>query len=292
MPAIIKIISAMVIWGSLGVFVRHIQLPSLETAFLRAIIAVTVLSLAWFVLKGKGANAIRKYLAVLLLSGAAIGLNWVMLFQAYRYTTITNATLTYYFAPVLVVLLSPLVLKERMSAHKVIAVLGGMAGLAVILGQQGTAAQSTYQHGLGITYGLIAAVLYAGIVLLNKRIQGQDEFLMTIIQLGAATLVLLPFVLVRNQLQIEPASVIYIVILGVVHTGVAYFLYFSGLKDIKAQNVALLSYLDPISAVLFSTLLLAEPIGLWQVLGGSLILISAYWGTKEKKVEQLVEVKS
>lgn len=283
MPAVLKIVSTMIIWGSLGVFVRHIHLPSLEVAFYRAVIAALVLSLVFLTFKNKNLQSIRKNLTILALSGMAIGFNWVMLFQAYRYTTISNATLTYYLAPVLVVLISPLVLKEKMSLTKIISVLGGLAGLFLIVSQQANDTNPVYNHSLGITYGLIAAVLYASIVLLNKRMKDIEGFQMTFVQLATAALVLLPFVVTRNNFQMVQGDIKYVLILGVVHTGLAYLLYFSGLKEMKAQNVALLSYLDPIFAVLFSTLLLNEPMGIWQAVGGGLILGSAIFGTREKR---------
>lgn len=285
MPAILKITTAMIIWGSLGVFVRHIHLPSLEAAFYRAVIATLVLSLVFIMIKNKNLQSIRKNLPILVLSGIAIGFNWIMLFQAYRYTTISNATLTYYLAPVLIVLISPIVLKEKMSVTKIISVFGGMAGLFLILSQQANNANTMYNHSLGIIYGLIAAVFYAGIVLLNKRMKDIAGFPMTFVQLATAALVLLPVVATRNNFQMAQGDIKYVLILGVVHTGLAYLLYFSGLKDMKAQNAALLSYLDPISAVLFSTLLLNEPMGVWQAVGGVLILGSAVFGTREPKKE-------
>ena len=282
MPAILKIITATIIWGSLGVFVRHIHIPSLEAAFLRSFIAVAFLSLIFLFLKEKKLNGLRENISVLMLSGALIGFNWVLLFQAYRYTTIANATLTYYLSPVLIVLLAPLI-GEKMSANKIIAVLGGMTGLSIIISQQALVTNSSYQHGVGIAYGLVAAMSYAGVVLLNKKIKNIDGFQITIVQLATASLVLLPFYIARNNFYVPQGDIIFILILGLVHTGLAFLLYLTGLKELKAQSVALLSYLDPISAVLFGILLLNEPMTLWQMLGGLLILGSAYYGTKEKK---------
>ncbi|GAB6181128.1 DMT family transporter [Desulfotomaculum defluvii] len=285
MPAIFKIITAMIIWGSLGVFVRHIQLPSLEIAFYRALIASIILLLVFLTFKNKNLQSIRRNLLVLVISGVAIGLNWVMLFQAYRYTTISNATLTYYLAPVLIVLISPFVLREKISFTKIISVLGGMAGLVLIISQQSNNTTMIYNHSVGISYGLIAAVLYAGIVLLNKRMKKIDGFQMTLVQLATSALVMLPMVVARTNFRIVPDDLTYVLILGLVHTGLAYWLYFSGLKEMKAQNVALFSYLDPISAVLFGTLLLNEPMGLWQAIGGFLILGSAVFGSRENMTQ-------
>ncbi len=283
MSATLKIILAMITWGSIGVFVKNIDLPSLEIAFLRAAIATVFLAAVSYRLrevKSRQNIISNKYL--LLISGIALGLNWVLLFQAYRYTTIANSTLSYYMAPIIVALLAPIFFKERLTLSKLLAVLGAMAGLTVILSGQPATSEVNYNHLLGIGYGLLAALFYACVVIVNKHLKGISDFDTAFVQIAIAAIVLLPFILYRKSLVIQSADWIWIVILGIVHTGLAYLLYFSGIKKVPAHSVAVLSYIDPVAAVAFGTLFLSEPLSICSIIGGLLILGSTYWGAQQR----------
>lgn len=283
MKSTIQVIISMMIWGSVGIFVRYIDIPSLEIAFLRAAVAaVFLLIFGIFNRRSNKSLYNRKNLLLLIASGTAIGLNWVLLFQAYKYTTISNATLSYYFAPVFVVLLSPIVLKERFTAFKLLSVFGALAGLLLILSNQTNASQGQYNHVLGMTFGIVAAVLYAGVVLLNKYIKNFSGFDMTFIQITTAALVLFPFIISRGQLHIDGLNTLLLVlIIGIVHTGIAYLIYFSAIKNIRAQSAAMLSYIDPVSAILFGTLILGESVNMIQILGGLMILGFTFIGERK-----------
>ncbi|MEG6617568.1 DMT family transporter [Peptococcaceae bacterium 1198_IL3148] len=282
MQGSVKIILAMVIWGSLGVFVRHIDLPSMEIVFLRTVIASVVLGIAWLWFREpESKKNISNNRRLLFFSGIALGLNWVLLFQAYRFTTIANSTLSYYMSPVIVVLLAPVFLKEKLTATKLMAVAGAMVGLSIILGYQPQLANVSFNHGVGIGYGLLAATFYAGVVLLNKQFKNISGFDVTFVQIFVAACFLLPFIIYRAELHVQASDWLWILILGVVHTSIACLLYFSGIKEIKAQNVAVLSYLDPISAIIFSTIFLHEPLTIYAITGGLLILGSTFIGSKE-----------
>ncbi|MDF2674664.1 MAG: transporter [Clostridiales bacterium] len=282
MKSTIQIIISMIIWGSVGIFVKYINMPSLEIAFMRAAVAaVFLLIIGIFNRKKNKSIYSRKNLLLLLASGAAIGLNWVLLFQSYKYTTISNATLSYYFAPVFIMLLSPIVLKEKLTPVRLLSVFGALAGLFLILSNQSNVSMGQYNHRLGMVFGVLAAVLYAGVVLLNKYIKDFSGFDMTFIQITTAALVLLPFIISRGQLHIEGSNILLLIlVVGIVHTGIAYLIYFSAIKNVKAQSAAILSYIDPVSAILFGTLILSEPVNIIQILGGLLILGSTFVGEK------------
>lgn len=283
MQSILQIIVSMIIWGSIGVFVKYIDMPSLEIAFLRAAVAAAFLLIVGIFNRKKNKSQYgRKNLLLLIASGVAIGLNWVLLFQSYKYTTISNATLSYYSAPVFVILLSPIVLKEKFTPLKLLSVFGALTGLLLILSNQTNTSSGQYNHTLGMTLGVLAAILYAGIVLLNKYIKNFSGFDMTFIQITTAALVLLPFIITRRQVHIEGFSTLLLVlIVGIVHTGIAYLLYFSAIKNVKAQSAAMLSYIDPVSAILFGTLMLGESINIIQILGGLLILGFTFLGERK-----------
>lgn len=134
-------------------------------------------------------------------------------------------------------------------------------------------------HLKGILYGLVGAVLYASIVILNKYIKGLSGFQTTLIQLFIAAIVLLPIVFGKGSISLRSIDLKtwgLIIIIGIVHTGIAYLLYFSSIKDVKSQSIAILSYLDPIVAILISFLFLGESMSVVQVMGGLLILSTAY----------------
>lgn len=276
----IKFINAMLIFGTIGVFVKNINLSSMEIAFLRAVIGCAFLVAAGFFMHQKiSFEMIKKNKLLLILSGAAIGFNWLFLFQAYKYTTIANATISYYFAPMFVVILSPLILKESITVFKFACVAGAMVGLFLILNSNNEALVMANNQVLGIAYGLLAASFYAGIVLMNKFIKGLSGFETTLIQLMIAAIVLFPFIMLQGGIKLSVLSVyavILILFVGIVHTGLAYLIYFTSMKDIQAQTIAVLSYIDPITAVVISAVFLGEALTLYQAAGGILILGAAF----------------
>jgi len=266
-------ISAMLIFGSIGLVSRNIMLSSGQTALSRGVIGSIFLLVASRVLKEKIEwKVIKPNLLLLVLSGAAIGFNWILMFEAYKYTSIANATLAYYFAPVFVVLLSPFLLKEKLTLIKLVCILGALAGMFLIVGIGGGEGKN---HVIGIGYGLAAAVLYASVVIMNKFLKGLSGLETTLIQISCATLVLLPYILMTERIQIfhlDTKSAVFLAIMGLVHTGLAYLLYFTGMRKLKGQSVAVLSYTDPISAILMSGIFLGERLTILQLFGGLLIL--------------------
>jgi RarD protein len=266
-------ILAMLIFGSIGLFAKNISLSSGQVALVRGIIGSVFLLIACPLMKQKLSwNAIRPNLLLLILSGTAIGFNWILMLEAYKYTTIANATLSYYFAPVFVMFLSPFILKERLTITKTVFILGAILGMFLIVGIGGGEGKN---HIIGISYGLSAAVLYASVVIMNKFLKGLSGIETTIIQLGSASVVLLPYVLLTEKIQlfqIDQKSLLFLITLGIVHTGLAYLLYFTAIRKLKGQTIAVFSYTDPISAIIMSGIFLQEQLTLLQVFGGVLIL--------------------
>lgn len=275
----LKFITAMLIFGTIGVFVKNINLPSLDIAFLRAVIGCVFLICAGFIMgQTFSPTIIKKNIRILLLSGAAIGFNWIFLFQAYKYTTIANATLSYYFAPMFVMMLSPLILKERLTMIKIVCISAALVGLFMILNGDSTATLSN-THLVGIGYGLAAAALYASVILMNKFIKGLSGFETTLVQLFMAGLVLLPSLLYNQGIPLASLNgqvVLLILVVGIIHTGLAYLIYFTSMKEIKGQTIAILSYIDPVTAVFLSAVLLGEAMTYSQIIGGILILGSTF----------------
>lgn len=278
-----KLITTMLIFGSLGIFVKNINLSSSEIALFRGAIGSIFLICASFLVKQKlSFKAIKRNGILLILSGAAIGFNWIFLFEAYRFTTISNATISYYFAPVFVMALAPLILKEKLTIGKISSIIVAMIGLFLVVNNGGSSASGSYNHTVGILYGLSAAALYASVILMNKFIKNLSGFETTLIQLMLASLVLTPYVYLKEGITDVTAlnlqSIVFILILGIVHTGFAYYLYFGAIRELKGHTIAILSYIDPISAVIFAALFFSESMSFLQMVGGALVLGSTLFG--------------
>ena len=270
----ISIIASMAIWGTIGLFVRMIGVSSAELALYRAGIAAVMLTGYFLVSKTPlRLSLIRKELPLLLLSGAAMGFNWILLFEAYKYTTVSVATLSYYFAPVIVTVACPLLFKEKMGPLQWLCFGMSTLGLVLITGIGDMSTGSS--HVTGIAFGLGAAVLYAGVMLLNKRIQGVSGLQRTYLQFLAAIAVLLPYVLCTSGVTLHGLDVLgwgMLLVVGGVHTCLAYCLYFPSLKALPGQETAILSYIDPLLACVLSVTLLGESMTPVQLIGGALIL--------------------
>jgi RarD protein len=268
---------AMFIFGTLAPFVRNINVSSGELALYRAVLAALLVGSFLVATKQKlSVRNIKKELLLLLLSGMAMGINWIFLFEAYKYTTVSVATLSYYFAPVIVMLVCPLLFKEKLTGKQILCFSMATAGLVLITGTAGGGKQDL----LGIAFGLGAAGLYAAVMLLNKFIKGVTGLHRTFIQFLAAILVLVPYVAFSSGFALHGLNAIgwiNLLIVGLVHTGITYCMYFSALKELPGQKVAILSYIDPLVAVLVSVILLNEAITVPQILGGMLILGFTLW---------------
>lgn len=282
-------ICSMIIFGSIGLIVRGIPLSSPEIAMVRGVVGSIFLIITAIILKKRPSlEAIKKNVIYLIISGAALGVNWILLFEAYRYTSITNATLSYYFAPVIVVLLSPVWLKERLTLKRLLCVLVAMAGMFLLVW---TGANGGINVGnlKGIGFGLVAAIFYAIVVIMNKLTKDIDGLETTIIQLTLASLILIPYVLSKGAITwgvLGGNAILRLILVGLLNTGVAYLLYFLSVQKLESQTVAILSYIDPVSAVIMSAIFIGEKIGAPQILGGILILGSAFISGRDKdKIE-------
>ncbi len=276
--AYLKNISAMTIFGTIGLFVRAIDLPSSELALLRTLLGsgflIAVLLIGRKKLNWKG---LKRNLPILLFSGLLMGFNWVTLFEAYRCTTVSISTLLYYCAPVIVLLLSPLVLREKLRWPKLVGIGCAMLGLGLVNGGPVTGTEPIK----GVLCAAAAAALYAGVILLNKFVRELSGLETTLVQLLAAAAVLLVYDLItlRGEWVLPVGeSLIYTLIVGLFHTGFAYLLYFSSVQYLAGQSLALISYIDPFLALLLSALLLGERMTAIQILGTVLILGGAAFG--------------
>ena len=274
--------ASMAVFGTLSLFVRNIPLVSGELALYRAVLAALLIGGYLLLTRQRlELREIRRELFLLLLSGVAMGFNWILLFQAYRYTTVSVATLSYYFAPVIVTVLSPVLFREKLTARQIVCFVMSTAGLVLVIGVTDLTPGGT--HLTGILFGLGAAALYATVVLLNKFIRNVSGIHRTFLQFLAAILVLTPYVACTGGFHLAGMPALgwgCLLVVGLFHTGVTYCMYFSALKELSGQETSILSYIDPLVAVVISVLVLHEPITALQLAGGLLILGFTLWNER------------
>ncbi len=271
-PRLMFIIS-MATFGTIGLFVRNIPVSSGELALYRAVLAALLLGIFLLLTRQKiPVRKIKKEIPLLLASGVAMGINWILLFEAYKYTSVSVATLSYYFAPVIVTAVSPFLFKEKLTGKQILCFVMSTVGLVLITGI-GTSGSGN--DIVGILFGLGAACFYATVILLNKFIKNVEGIHRTFLQFISAIIVLLPYVIFTGGFTLEALDGkgwTNLLIIGLIHTGVTYCLYFSSLKELPGQKAAILSYIDPLVAVLISVTVLGEAMTFPQIIGGVLIL--------------------
>lgn len=289
--AYIKLVFAMIIWGTLGPLVKQIPLASGEIVLARVILGLATLGIIYFASGGCRAGntadryAVRKDIAILFVSGAVMGFNWVFLFEAYKYTTVSMATVSYYCAPVIVTALSPLVLGEKLTASRIAGIAAATAGMFMITGSL----QGGSQPLKGVLFGLLAALFYACVTILNKQLKGGFTGIqITIVQLFAAGIVVAPYAVINHEgswVMPQSAGLVCLVIVGVVHTGIVLHLYFSSMQILPGQSVAMCSYIDPVSSLLIAAAVLSEKMSIVQIIGAVLIIGGAAFGELYRKKE-------
>ena len=274
-----SLILSMAIFGTLAPFVRNISVSSGELALYRAVLAAALIGIFLLVTGQKiPIKSLGRELFLLLLSGVAMGFNWILLFEAYKYTTVAISTLSYYFAPVIVTLVCPFLFKEKLTKKQLFCFLMSTVGLSLVIGitNLGGGGNDT----IGILFGLGAALLYATVILLNKFIKGVTGIHRTFLQFLAAILVLIPYVAFTGGINLgslNGSGWVCLLVVGLVHTGITYCLYFSSLKELPGQETAILSYIDPLVAVVIGVLILGEPLSWPQLVGGLMILGFTLW---------------
>ena len=264
----------MVIFGTIALFVKKINVSSGELALYRAILAAIIIGIYLLFTKQKiDIKLMKKELILIMISGMIMGFNWIFLFEAYKYTTVSVSTLAYYFAPIIVMIVCPLLLKEKLTKKQIVCFIMSTIGLVLIVGVGDLSAGNS--HTIGVLFGFAAAVFYSIVIIINKYIKNISGIHRTFIQFLSAIVVLIPYVIFTSGITISNLKLegwICLLIVGVIHTGITYCAYFSSLKNIKGQTVALLSYIDPFVAVLIS-FLMNETMTLYQIIGGILIIL-------------------
>lgn len=285
-PMKLSLAFAMLVFGSIGLFVRHIVLSSAQISLLRGAAGAMCLFLAAFLSGGVSWASVRANLKYLLFAGAAMGANWIFFFEALRLTSIATATICYYLAPVFLLCLAPFFLKEKLRARTVWCVLISLGGLAcVALGASGSAEAAGRNDFAGILCGLAAAVLYAAAIVANKFLRGITPVESTAADLLIAAVFLAPYVFAQRSIPfaaLDGRGWFCLLMLCFFHTGFAYLVYFRAMRSLPAQTTAALSYIDPLSAILMGWLVLGESLSPLQMLGGALIFGATFWNEMKR----------
>lgn len=272
----ILFISAMLIFGTIGIIVKFIPLDASEIAFYRSILALLVISLYFIIKKEKiKFNEKKSTLILLLLSGIGIGLNWIFLFKSYDYTSLSISTVCNYFAPIIVMVLSPIILKEKISLKQVICLIIAVVGLILIVGAFEFKKDSN--NLIGIILSLLAACLYAVVILINKKINFVDGIQRTFFQFLSLAIILLPYTLFTtgfNVFKLSVTNLLWLLLLGVVHTGIAYCMYFTSIKDMSGQKISILSFIDPVTSIMLAFFIFNDQLTGFQLVGALLILFA------------------
>ena len=276
--SLMSLILSMTVFGTIGVFRNYIPFPSAFLAMSRGFIGALFI-LLFLILSKKGINfkSIKNNLKVLIITGVFIGINWILLFESYKYTTVAIATLCYYMAPLFVTVASGIFFGERLTAKKIICVLGALVGMVLVSG----VADGEMPSGtslIGIILGLGAALFYASVTLISKKVHDISAFDMTLVQLFSAAIVVVPYTVLFEKVEFSmvSATAIWLTLtVGILHTGISYVMYFTSVKNLEASKVAIFSYLDPIIAIILSAVILDENMSVAATIGAVLILAFA-----------------
>ena len=272
-------ISSMLIFGTIGVLRRHIPLSSAFIALIRGLLGGLTIFVFMKLKRIKvRENLSRRQVLWLALTGAIMGINWILLFEAFNHTTVAIATLCYYMQPTIVILLSPILFRERLTAKKILCAAVAIIGMILISGIAGGPQGGKFS---GVALGLGAAVLYAAVIIMNKSktICDINAYQKTMIQLLSAGAVMIPYLALSGtgigSSELTLKVILLLLTAGIIHTGIAYLLYFGSMNGIRVQSIAILSYIDPVSALFFSALFLKEPLSPVGIIGAVMIIGSA-----------------
>lgn len=270
----LEIVIAATIWGTLGLVVRALPLTAELIVFYRVFFNLFAVLLVLFATRRIGELKVKKHRLLLLFSGIMLALNWISLFYAFKLTTIANAVLVTYTYPIMVALLAPIFLGEKLEFATIVSLILSVLGMVFIISPGNLSLQARDLHG--ILLALVSAATYAILVIAAKKmLHHLTSYAIMFYEALVVAIALSPFVFV----QPGPATLsawLLLALLGVVHGTLALNLYFSGLRVVKAQRASILTYLDPVSATVFAALFLGEKPVLLTVVGGVLIVAAGF----------------
>ncbi|MDI7741865.1 DMT family transporter [Lysinibacillus fusiformis] len=285
--AYFKYVLALLLFGSNGIVASYILLNSYEIVFLRTMIGSLFLIIVFAISKKKvefWKN--KKHFLYLVISGMAMGASWMFLYEAYVQIGVSIATLAYYCGPVIVMILSPLIFKEKMTKAKLLGFLAVIIGMLCVNGLAFTEGKVS-----GLIFGILSAFMYVVMVIFNKKARTIKGLENAMCQLVISFLTVAIFIGMKRGFRVDvfDGNLMPILILGIINTGVGCYFYFSSIGRLPVQSVSILGYLEPLSALIFSAAILGEKLSLIQMAGAVLILGGAAFGElyRSKKLKEL-----
>ena len=269
--AYISYILALLLFGSNGIIASYINLTSTEIVLYRTLIGSLLLLFLFMVNRNKWSfHKNKKHFFFLILSGISMGLSWMFLYEAYNRIGVSVSSLLYYCGPVIVMALSPVVFKEKLTHHKLTGFLAVFIGIILVNGNLVNSANNFW----GIFCGAMSALMYSFMVIFNKKATNISGLENSLLQLTVSCITVAVFVLFKGNFSFYiPQSILLpLLFLGIVNTGIGCFLYFSKLEKLPVQSVSILGYLEPLSAVVLSVIILNETMNIIQVTGALLVL--------------------
>lgn len=283
----LKFITAMLIFGSIGIFVKNVDLPSAAIVQWRSIIGfISIILIIKLRKQSVDFAAIRKNAGILTISGIFVGCNWAFLFEAYNHVSVGMATIIYYFAPIIVFFLAPVLFKDKLTKLQIMGILAAVIGMILVNVQNFGATFNS-----GIIYALLSALFYAGLMISNRFVKGVTATDSTLVQLVIAAIIMTIYCTISTgQVLVFPetSDIIFVVFMGVVHTGLACSLYFEAMQTMKSQDVAIFSYIDPASALVFAAFFLSESLSVLQIAGAACIFGGTLFAQMQAKNEENV----
>lgn len=283
--ATLRYLFALFLYGTIGFFLHFVKYSSEFVVLGRGVLGSLFIFLVLSLRKEKiDTDAIKKNLKTLLISGFALGFNWVFLFAGYRYG-IAISSLCNYMAPIIVVVISILVYKQKISKPQILFIIMAFVGMLLLIGVIGGDLKGDIRC---VIYGLLAALGFVILVLCNKRLTDIKPLEKTLVQLLASAVIVLPYVILNDGFpkEFDLTSTLIVLVLGILHTGVAYICYFSSIDVLPAQSIAILGYLEPVLNFVIGALVFHEELGVSSIIGAVLILIASIgneiFGTKEQ----------
>lgn len=274
----LMMIIAMSLFGTLGVSTYFIDLPASVIVVGRGLIGASfLLILIHFSGSKLSKDDIYGNMFTLICSGVCLGLNWLFLFEAYKSIEISVATVLNYLTPAMVILISPIVFKTRLTFIKLGCALLALLGLVLVTGiiENGTEEINTY----GIACGLLAAVFYTGLVVFNKKLKSIGSYDRTFVQLLIAGIVIAVYCLFTvdfGSLHPDTMSIVLLVVIAVFQTAIAFTLYFGSLAHLDAPTAVMYGYIEPVISIALSVIILHEDLGIIGWIGAALILGSTF----------------
>ena len=272
--ATLRYLFALTLYGTIGLFLHFIVYSSEFVVLCRGVFGSLFIFTALMLRKEKiDVDAIKKNLLTMIISGICLGFNWVCLFEGYRYG-MAVASLCNYMAPIIVVVITAVFYKERINVKQVMCVIVAFTGMILLTGIFEAEDITDLRSAI---YGSLAALGFVVLVLCNRRLKDIKALEKTLIQLIFSAIIVFPYVYFNSGFpkQFDLLSVIFVMILGFVHTGLAYIFYFTSIETLPAHSLAVLGCLEPVMNLLIGGLIFREKISLAGIIGAALILLAS-----------------